>query len=104
MKRLLARSLAMLIVAGPAFAAPDSNGESEETPEWQERLEEGEEALKETLSSLLGVLESVVSAIPQYEAPEVLDNGDIIIRRKQPEEDPPKEQHQKEDGEIQTSA
>jgi len=26
----------------------------------------------------------MLKAIPQYEAPEILDNGDIIIRRKQP--------------------
>ena len=29
----------------------------------------------------------VLKAIPQYEAPEILENGDILIRRKNPAED-----------------
>ena len=33
---------------------------------------------------------SLMHSIPQYETPEVLDNGDIIIRRKHPEPSPPK--------------
>ena len=32
-------------------------------------------------------LDLVLKAIPQYEAPEILENGDIIIRRKNPKED-----------------
>ncbi len=49
-------------------------------------LPEAEEALQRMLS----LLEVIVGSIPQYELPEVLENGDIIIRRVQPEpgEDP----------------
>jgi hypothetical protein len=36
----------------------------------------------------LGALRLVMRAIPQYELPEVLPNGDIIIRRIPPEPDP----------------
>ena len=32
-------------------------------------------------------LDLVLKAIPQYEAPEILKNGDILIRRKNPTED-----------------
>ncbi len=34
------------------------------------------------LERLMGTLGAAVSALPQYEAPEILPNGDIIIRRK----------------------
>ena len=32
-------------------------------------------------------LDLVLKVIPQYETPEILENGDIIIRRKNPKED-----------------
>src|SRR3546814_9821659 len=37
---------------------------------------------REGLESMLRALRLLVESIPQYELPEVLDNGDIIIRRK----------------------
>ena len=37
---------------------------------------------------MLQALQLMLKAIPQYEAPVVLDNGDILIRRKHPENDP----------------
>lgn len=39
----------------------------------------------ETLESVLDTMRFILRAIPQYEMPEVLPNGDIIIRRVQPE-------------------
>ena len=57
-----------LVLATPAAADEDL-------------LPEAEEALQR----LLSLLEVIVGSIPQYELPEVLDNGDIIIRRVQPE-------------------
>lgn len=35
----------------------------------------------EALQGLLMLLEGIIEAVPQYELPEVLENGDIIIRR-----------------------
>lgn len=46
------------------------------------------ELLKEGTQQILKAFELFLQAIPQYEAPEVLDNGDIIIRRKHPERIP----------------
>lgn len=43
-----------------------------------------EELAGEGLQSLLQAMEMMLLAIPQYEAPYVNDNGDIIIRRKNP--------------------
>ena len=46
----------------------------------------------EALRSLLSLLEGIIESVPQYELPEVLENGDIIIRRVpvEPEEPPEK--------------
>jgi len=41
-----------------------------------------DELAVEGLSRLMDALSLFVDAIPQYSAPEILENGDIIIRRK----------------------
>lgn len=41
--------------------------------------------LEEGTKKILKAFELFLLTIPQYEAPEVLPNGDIIIRRKQPD-------------------
>lgn len=47
-----------------------------------------DELAVEGLSKLMDALSLFVSAIPQYSTPEILENGDIIIRRKnKPAED-----------------
>ncbi len=52
----------------------------------QERsLEEAEEMAVEALERVMKALGLVIDSIPQYEAPEVLPNGDIIIRRIHPD-------------------
>ncbi|MCH9011533.1 MAG: hypothetical protein IIA68_00535 [Proteobacteria bacterium] len=37
---------------------------------------------KEAIEQLMRALELMIESIPQYELPEVNDDGDIIIRRK----------------------
>ena len=48
----------------------------------------------EALRGLLTLLEGIIESVPQYELPEVLENGDIIIRRvpEEPEEAPGEEE------------
>ena len=43
-----------------------------------------EKALKDGAESIMRALELMLRAVPQYSMPEVLDNGDIIIRRRHP--------------------
>ncbi len=43
------------------------------------------EKIEEVTKDLLKWFELMLKSIPQYAAPEVLENGDIIIRRKHPE-------------------
>ncbi len=76
-KSLLSLGTAVSIVlAAPLARAGDP---AEDSP--QEMLEEG-------MRSILGALELLLMSIPQYAAPEVLPNGDIIIRRVRPEPGP----------------
>lgn len=44
------------------------------------------EKLEESVETFLSAIQLFLLAIPQYAAPEVLPNGDIIIRRLQPGE------------------
>jgi len=46
-----------------------------------------EDNVRDGLQRVLDAIELFFQNIPQYEAPEVLDNGDIIIRRKPPQPD-----------------
>jgi hypothetical protein len=48
---------------------------------------DAERLLGEGMETLLRGLEMLLQTVPQYAAPEVLPNGDIIIRRVHPEED-----------------
>ena len=66
----LALSLA-LAVAQPAAATEPETGSPGETA-------------REGIELLVKALEELIQSIPQYEAPVILDNGDILIRRKWP--------------------
>jgi hypothetical protein len=49
------------------------------------RAEQAEKALREGAEKMIKALQGLIQSIPQYEAPKVLDNGDIILRRKAPD-------------------
>jgi hypothetical protein len=67
--------LALMLAAAPMGAAQAQSGQG--SPE--DLLEEG-------TKKILRAFELFILTIPQYEMPEVLPNGDIIIRRKNPPE------------------
>ncbi len=48
----------------------------------------------ETLQQIIEGLRQMIDELPLYEAPEILENGDIILRRKRPgaERPPPKDE------------
>ena len=52
----------------------------------QSERERAEEMAKEAIQQLLRALELMIESIPQYELPEVNEDGDIIIRRKRRKE------------------
>lgn len=55
------------------------------------RAEQAEKALREGAEKMIKALQGLIQSIPQYEAPKVLDNGDIILRRKAPDAAKPDE-------------
>ena len=88
MKKLLAAVFVSMLVTAPIHEAGA-----------QSTREEAEEAIKEGAQAIMRALNSLIGSIPQYEAPEVLDNGDIIIRRKR---SPPEDPKDPSDSETQT--
>lgn len=72
MKKVLAPiaiAFSLAVAGNPAAAA-------EKSPE---------ELAREGLAKLLSALDLFIGSIPQYATPEILPNGDIIIRRIHPE-------------------
>lgn len=74
---LVATLFAALALSLPAAAQPS-------TP-----LDEFEQKANEAARQFLGALALMIEAVPQYQAPQMLDNGDIVIRRKRPDDLPP---------------
>jgi len=75
-RALLAAAVALQLLGAPALAESGNDTQSE-------ALAQAEEAMR----NILTALNLIIASIPQYEMPEVLENGDIIIRRVQPEVD-----------------
>lgn len=74
MRRLAAVLLVLSLTAAPAAA--------------EEQRRSPGELVDEAAQTLLQALRAMLQAIPQYAAPEINDNGDIIIRRIRPEDKP----------------
>jgi hypothetical protein len=80
MARPISRAFALML----AFALPQpALAEEPSLPEEAERL------MGEGIASLMQALELLLKTVPQYAAPEMLPNGDIIIRRLQPQDEAP---------------
>ena len=43
------------------------------------------ELAREGMAKMLQALEKLIESVPQYQMPEINENGDIILRRKRPE-------------------
>jgi len=52
----------------------------------QDNTKEAEQLANEALTKMMKALNLLIMTVPRYAAPEVLPNGDIIIRRLDPEE------------------
>jgi hypothetical protein len=69
---------------------PEAARADEPPPAWQRDLQDGADRLRQgldkALEQALGSLDAWARALPQYEMPRLNENGDIIIRRKRPDE------------------
>jgi hypothetical protein len=62
----------------------------------QDNTKEAEQLANEALAKMMRALDLLIMTVPRYAAPEVLPNGDIIIRRldrQEDDEDEPIETH-----------
>jgi hypothetical protein len=88
--------LAAALVCGLAgFAAQPALAQDSTLDGAQQQAVEG-------LSKLLKALDLFVKSVPQFAAPEVLPNGDIIIRRIHPEQAPAPEHPKQHDDSTST--
>ena len=77
---MIVRALAVALLAYGLAAVPASAAEA---PQASPRA-----LLDEAANKLLQALEMMLMAVPQYAAPEINENGDIIIRRIRPKDEP----------------
>lgn len=68
-------ALALAAPAGPARAQA-GGGKNPQT--------EAEALAREAIEKMMNALDLLLQSVPQYEAPVIEDNGDILIRRKHP--------------------
>ena len=73
---------ALLLAAALLAASPALASDTPPSERLREELERTAEALAGNLGRLLSTFEEVARELPRYEAPQMLDNGDIVIRRK----------------------
>ncbi len=97
------RHSVLVIAALSALAAPVCAQQQPGTPPPKEPfIDQTERAFRQSIETILKALEKLVSSVPLYEAPEVLENGDIIIRRKHPDKAPKDQKQEKPDGTSRT--
>ncbi|MEK9672835.1 MAG: hypothetical protein VW268_10090 [Rhodospirillaceae bacterium] len=82
------------MVAVAILAAPAAQAQSDK--------KDPEQLLEEGTRTILRAFELFIQTIPQYEMPEVMPNGDIIIRHKPPRGDDGKPHDKPADGENKT--
>ncbi len=74
---IISRTLLCAALMAGALALPGAVRAEEPDQKPGEMLQDG-------MRSIMGALELLLMSIPQYAAPEVLPNGDILIRRVNP--------------------
>jgi hypothetical protein len=76
---------AMVVLLGAAAAQAQTR-----TPPLEREAEETARAFRDALERAMKLMDNMLGSIPQYQLPEVLPNGDIIIRRiPTPQAEPP---------------
>ena len=93
-RKILARALAVgglaALITGPLTTATAAETRAER-PANPESAQAPSEIAREGLEKMLRALNKLIEAVPQFEMPEMNENGDIILRRKRPEQKTPEE-------------
>lgn len=80
---LLTCILALSLSLPTTYALDNKAVTTDDTPDITDEIEQ---KTKAAIAKLIQMLSKIVEHLPQYEMPEVLENGDIIIRRKHKDE------------------
>jgi hypothetical protein len=83
---LVALGLLLVPVAVPAQPAPPPDPRAPPMLD-PEHMARAEAMAREAVTRLLGAFDAFVQSLPQYDAPEINERGDIIIRRRNPRRD-----------------
>lgn len=83
---------ALAVAALLSLIPPTAARAQDQSPPDETERERAERMAEEAMQKLVRAIELFLNSIPQYEMPEVTEDGDIIIRRKrrapQPEGEP----------------
>ncbi len=79
---------AVIVLAAGLALAPLGQVRGQDQAPAEPRQDTPGDIAREGLEQMMRALRLLVESIPQYELPEVLENGDIIIRRKHPKKTP----------------
>ena len=88
MRALRKSCAAAAVLAACLLLAPMQMTRAQDAAPDEPQRDSPSELAREGLERMMRALRLLVESIPQYELPEVLENGDIIIRRKHPEQEP----------------
>lgn len=81
--RLVAGPLLAAAFAAPALAA-EAQAATEAQPGWSQELDNSIRAAEDAVEGAARALGAFLESLPRYGAPEVQDNGDIVIPRLNP--------------------
>ncbi len=81
---------ALMPLSAAAFTGGNQASEAEAPPR-SDPGSEARELARDSIERLMRAMELLLDSIPQYEAPEITENGDIIIRRRRDSEDQPQQ-------------
>jgi hypothetical protein len=79
--------LALVLGAGLAISPAVAQEELQDQQQNESDEDSAAKAAREGLESLMRALELMLDSIPTFEMPEILPNGDIIIRRVHPDDE-----------------
>ena len=76
---------AVVLAASLLAALPASAGEAPPGERLRQELERTADELRRSLERIMLELQDAARALPRYDLPQMLENGDIILRRRPPE-------------------
>lgn len=70
-----------LLIAFLLLAPTQALAQGSPQPTPKEQMDEAAKAAEQAAKDLISIMGIMLRSIPQYEMPEILENGDILIRR-----------------------